>query len=488
LPTRLSILGVRLPEDSFRKQYVLPLAFALIALLAAAEWYLRIDYSLGVLYVLPVAIAASVLNRVEIVVVAVACAIIRGLYTPQLEPLEQGLRFLMATLAFSSVGLLVVEMSRNRRAVLSYYANLEREQRLRRQAEQQLRILADSSPAGILTVNHAGIIVAANRSASEMFGYDLHASLVGQPVSLFVAALGNALQLPVGPRQMRTSAWTWARKDDGTMFPIATWFSTYGEGEGRHLACIVVDVSEEIRDRERENFRHVLDYNRLLAGAVSHEIRNLCSAASVLASVLGQRPDLRQNPDFAALTQLIEGLSRIASFDLHHRAQDYRAEGQPPAVSVAAVLRQLRVIIEPDWRDNDCHLRWEIANDLPDARADEHALLQIFLNLTQNSLRAVADRDERELTIRAVREGDDLRLSFIDTGIGVAQPAKLFQAFRPDSDGTGLGLYVSRMLARNFGGDLLHIPQEKGCRFDVLLHGKRKGKLEPAQDPYLSVG
>lgn len=483
MPTRLSILGVRLPENSFRKQYVLPPALALIALLALLEWYLQIDFSLGVLYVFPVVIAATVLSRWEIVVLAISCAYIRGIFTPQATQLEQALRFVMATLAFSSIGLLVVEMSRNRRAVLSYYASLQLEQELRRQAEQQLRILAESSPAGILTINHSGSIVAANRSASEMFGFDAHTSLIGRPVSQFVAALGNAVQLPYGPRQMRTSAWTWGRKADGSMFPVATWFSTYGEGEGHFLAAIVVDISEEIRDRERENFKHLLDYNRLLAGTVSHEIRNLCSAASVLCSVLSQREDLKQSADFAAITQLIDGLSRMASFDLRHRADSHAA-----SVSIPAVLQQLRVIIEPDWRDNDCQLRWEVPEDLPEAHADAHGLLQIFLNLAQNSLRAVSDTESRELTIRAEHRGEEIRLSFIDTGPGVAQPEKLFQAFRPDSDGTGLGLYVSRMLARNFSGDLIHVPETKGCRFDLVLHSKRKGMHHSVQDSALHIG
>jgi len=474
---------MRLPERSFRKSVLLPISFVVIALLATIEWYLQVDFSLGILYVVPVIVGAAALNHWQTLALALACAYIRGRFTPQATQLEQLLRFLMAGIAFSSVGLLIVEMIRNRRVVLSHFTKLELEQELRRKAEHQLRILAESSPAGILTINHAGTIVAANSAASQLFGYDTLSSVVGQPVSQFVETLGNALQLPSGPRQMRTSAWTWANRQDGSTIPIATWFSTYGEGPGRHLAAIVVDISEEIRDRERENFKHVLDYNRLLAGAVSHEIRNLCSAASVLLSVLSQRVDLTQNRDFTALTQLIEGLSRIASFDLRHR------DGSLPVpVPLTSVLQQLRVIIESDWRDNGSEIIWEIQPDLPDIHADEHGLLQICLNLTQNSLRAVADSETRQLTIRAVRENEDILLSFTDSGHGVPQPEKLFQAFRPDSDGTGLGLYVSRMLARKFGGDLIHVATSKGCQFDVILHGKRKGNQAQFQDSALRTG
>ena len=315
MPTRLTIFGVRLPERTFRRPVMLPAAAALIALLAYLEWSLKADFTLGILYVLPIVIAATVLNRIEILLLAIVCAYIRGQFNVQATALDNALRFLMATIAYTGVGLLIVEMSRNRRAVIAYYATLKLEQDLRRQAEEQLRILAESSPAGILTVGHDGLVIAANRSAFEMFGVQDGQALVGEPVGRFVSALANALKVPSGPRQMRASAWAWARKADGTVFPIAAWFSTYGHGPDRHLAAIVVDVSEEVRDRERENFRHLLDYNRLLAGAVSHEIRNLCSAASVVCSVLARRPELQGSPDFAALSQLVDGLSRMASFE-----------------------------------------------------------------------------------------------------------------------------------------------------------------------------
>lgn len=468
MPTRLSILGIRVPETTLRRQHILPIAAVLVAVLAVVEWKMEVDFSLGILYVIPIAIAATVFSRLEIVAMAIFCAFLRGQFTPQSTSLEHTLRFAMATLAFSGIGLLVVEMSRNRRVVIAYYSNLKLEQELRRQAEEQLRILAESSPAAILTVNHDGLVGAANRAASQMFGIAENQSLVGQPVGDFVSALANAIKLP-GPRQMRASAWTWGRKTDGSVFPIAAWFSTYGHHDGRHLAAIVVDVSEEVRDRERENFRHLLDYNRLLASAVSHEIRNMCSAAAVVSAVLGRRPELQNSPDFLALSQLIDGLSRMASFELHHTA-----ETQHAVASVTDVLDQLRIIIGPDWNDTEGSVHFDVEPELPAVRADAHGLLQIFLNLAQNSLRAVQDEPVRELTIRARQTGEDVVVSVIDTGPGVAEPGLLFQAFRPNSDGTGLGLYVSRTLARSFGGDLSFVSRAQGCQFDVTLKIARK--------------
>ena len=73
--------------------------------------------------------------------------------------------------------------------------------------------------------------------------------------------------------------------------------------------------------RQRENFYHLLDYN--LASrrrGFPCIIRNLCSAISVVCSNLSRRVELRNNVDFDALNRLVQALSRLASFELRHKA------------------------------------------------------------------------------------------------------------------------------------------------------------------------
>ena len=64
---------------------------------------------------------------------------------------------------------------------------------------------------------------------------------------------------------------------------------------------------------------------------------------------------------------------------------------------------------------------------------------------------------------------DMFELTFEDTGPGVDDPSMLFKPFRDNSDGSGIGLYVSRALVRGFGGELSHVPIASGCRFDISL-------------------
>lgn len=462
MPTRLYLFGIEMRDAAMERKKILFASLVMLAVLVIVEWVVRFDVSLGILYVFPVVVAAVVLNRWQILILSVLCALIRGQFTPRLSFLEGILRFAMASVAYAAAGLLVAEINRNRQRILEHYARLKLERDLRQNAEEQLRILAESSPAAILTLNSEAEVAAANRAAHEMFGF-APGEMVGVSIAPYFPVFQNALAFSPGGRPMRTSISGWAHRNQGPAFPVQAWFSTYGTGGDHALAAILVDMSEEVRDRERDNFRHLVDYNRLLAGAVSHEIRNMCSAISVVCTNLARTPGLAGNADFDALQRLTGGLNQIASFKLK---PDHESMA---AISLRTVLDQLIVVIEPDWNELGGNIDLRVDETLPAVAADPHVLMQIFLNLSQNSCRAVASTPVKTLTIRASEEGDRMVVHFEDTGTGIKDPASLFQPFKPDSDGSGLGLYVSRTLARSLGGDLVFVPTAGGCRFDLQL-------------------
>ncbi|SEM40334.1 PAS domain S-box-containing protein [Pseudoxanthomonas sp. GM95] len=441
-------------------------ALAMLVLLACIEAAWASEVSLGVLYVLPVTLAATVLRRRQIVVVAIACAALRGMFVLDEAWIEQALRFAMASVAYAGCGLLVAEVSRTRRVVLRHYVQLRAEQRLRRRVERQLRLLADSSPAAILTVAGDGRIVAGNRAAHEILELPDGQALEGRQVRDFLPVLDDALHLSASVEGLRTSASTWGRRADGSAFPATTWFSAYQDSETRHLAAILVDTTEDVRARASAHFEDLLQNNRLLAGAVSHEIRNLCSAAGMVSANLARHPALREDPDLAALRDLVQALMELASFNLHKASA--RDGGE---TSVYALCNELALIVQPDWDDIDGQVQVEIERDFPRVRGDRHALLQVLLNLARNALRAVATQpaSQRQLWLTARVESEHAVLSVRDSGPGLARPERLFQPFHRDSDGTGLGLYVSRALMHNQHGQLRHVPDGPGCCFELHL-------------------
>ncbi|WP_341918475.1 PAS domain-containing protein, partial [Hydrocarboniphaga effusa] len=220
LPFRVSGQVVKLS-----KRTTLWTSATMLAALVLAEWLSKLSVSLGLLYILPVVFAATVLSRSQILLAAIACAGLRGLFVTHESLLEQALRFSMATVAYAGCGLLMAEISRTRRVVLGHYARLRAEQWLRRRAERQLRLLAESSPAAILTVGNDGRILAANRATQEMLDLPENATLIGLPVRECLPVLDDALSASANLGDMRTSTSTWGRRLDGSPFPATTWFS-----------------------------------------------------------------------------------------------------------------------------------------------------------------------------------------------------------------------------------------------------------------------
>src|SRR5262249_29355105 len=127
--------------------------------------------------------------------------------------------------------------------------------------------------------------------------------------------------------------------------------------------------------------------------------------------------------------------------------------------------------IEPGWKEISGAVHWKLPSEIPTVSAEPHGLLQAFLNLAQNSHRAVQPQPVRELTVTVCETSGDRRVlvSFEDTGPGVAAPEHLVQPFQPGADGTGLGLYISRAVVRSYGGELRFEPSELGSRFVVEL-------------------
>jgi two-component system sensor kinase FixL len=434
----------------------------MIALIAVADWYVGNRASLGVLYIMPMILSGTVLTPPQTVAAGLLCASLRSCFDLPSPPLEALLRFVFAALAYSGSGLFVIALMRNRQLAIEHVGRLRREQELRQEAEEQLEVLVDSSPAAILTLDNNASVIAANRAAGRLFMVPPGASLMGRSIGNYVPVLADALQLEAGLTGLCTAAQCQGRRDNGEIFLANTWFSSYAAPQGKRLAAIVVDASEEMRDREEQSLSQLMRGNRIAAAAVSHEVRNLCSAISLICASLQSKVRMDQQEDVRGLTTLVSGLERIASSELRWQSHEHLEE-----IALQHVLDDLRIVIEPAWREIEGVVRWKLPGRMPVILADRRGLLQAFLNLAHNSLRAVQDCPQRELIIAVSMEEQKALIRFLDTGPGIASPERLFEPFQPGADGSGLGLYVSRAVVRSYGGELRFEPAPTGSCFTV---------------------
>ena len=436
-------------------------ATLLIALIAMVDWLTKPYISIGFLYLFPIMLIAGFLLRWQIVVIALVCAILQELFS-ELPPGEAITRLLMASAGFVGTGLFVSEIIRSRQMALEHVVEVDTHTKLRQDAEEQLRILVDSSPAAIMTIDGSGKILLANEAARNLLMSE-DAVLVGRSIKEFVPALQSAIQTQ-RPTQFRTELRCRGRRTNGEAFLAAVWFSTYATVQGTRLAAIIVDLSEDLRDREDLSLDHLLKNTKILMGGVAHEIRNICGATLAVYKNLSRMPDLRNNEDFHALGNLIAGLEKLSDMELLPSSNQIGA-----SIDLSSVLDELRVLIEPAYHEAGYEIIWRLQDHLPLVAGDRYGLQQVFLNLARNSQRAMESAEEKRLTISTELQSAKVAIRFEDTGVGVASPYELFKPFQPGANSTGLGLYVSRAILRSFGGELKFEPRGRGCCFAVTL-------------------
>lgn len=197
-----------------------------ILTIALVDWRTEPYVSLGFLYLFPIMLAAGFLPRWAVALLGVGCAVLSALFG--LVDLSF-VRLTFETLALAGCGLFVGEVLRNRRQSLA--------------AQERLRVLVETSPAAIVTVDEHGFIELANRAAVELIA-PRDGNLVGNPVAAFLPELHHALRWEEGP-QFRASMQCRGHRGNGESFMADVWFSTYKEETKPKLAAIIADVTEE---------------------------------------------------------------------------------------------------------------------------------------------------------------------------------------------------------------------------------------------------
>jgi PAS domain S-box-containing protein len=446
------------------KRVVIPIALLLIALIAFTDWVSTDNIPLGFLYLVPMLLLGRILKPWQTILAAAVCTMMAELFDPFEWNVRVGIpRDTLYFAALATIGIFVYTANRNRRVILAQLSEIERQSAARQDAEEQLKILIETSPAAILTADAEGGILMANNAAHRMLALPA-GSLPGRSLQPFFPALANISRSPSAGQIFRAVMEARSHREDGEAFMAEICFSTYTTRAGARLAALVLDLSEELRTREEDSLHQMLTGSRIAVSAVSHEIRNVCGAISVVHQNLARNPLLALDKDFEALGNLTLALERIASVDLLQYPED-RSE-----VDLLSVLDDLRIVVTPALKEAEIESRWQLDPNLPSVWADGSKLMQIFLNLTNNSIRALSACDAtRSLTVSTSRNEPYVTVEFLDNAGGVPHPEALFRPFQSGSQATGLGLYLSRAFARSFGGDIHYHPLTGHARFTVDL-------------------
>lgn len=210
-----------------------------------------------------------------------------------------------------------------------------------------------------------------------------------------------------------------------------------------------------------------------LAAVVAHELGNPLSIISSSLQYLHERLVEKEDPaaDFTA--------TALANVDRMHgllrSMLDFAAVERPERrrVQVNDTLRELVRFTSAECAKRSIRVELSLEADLPAVTADPSGITQICLNILKNTFDALAGRAGR-LSIRSSADRARGRVVVELENDGPPIPdeamAHLFRPFNTTkATGTGLGLYVSRQIAREHGGELRAESSPGGARFSLTL-------------------
>jgi len=152
------------------------------------------------------------------------------------------------------------------------------------------------------------------------------------------------------------------------------------------------------------------------------------------------------------------------------------------ALDLRDVIKELReTMLLPLAKEKEIRLVETLPEDLPLVEADRAKLRRILLNLVSNALKFTKRGGRVE--IRAARENERVRISVLDTGVGIAPEDvdRLFDKYEQTRSratrgekGTGLGLYITKQLVELHGSEInVESDLGKGSTFSFTLSIKQ---------------
>jgi signal transduction histidine kinase len=231
------------------------------------------------------------------------------------------------------------------------------------------------------------------------------------------------------------------------------------------LILLLVTRAEKLA-RERSEF----------AAAAAHELRTPLAGlqlyGEMLAEGLGDPAKMRDyarrmSEDSARLGRVVSNILGFSQLERGNLAVDAR----PGFLS--DVLCELVDRVRPALERSGALLELDIPGNLH-AHFDPDALARIVSNLLDNAEKYARRAVDRTIRLAAADRGDIVEVTVADRGPGIPDRSKLFQAFSRGVGGDdvpaglGLGLALSRSLARAMGGELEHRSRDGGGSTFVL--------------------
>jgi two-component system sensor kinase FixL len=354
-----------------------------------------------------------------------------------------------------------------------------------KQAQERFRLAVEASPNGIVLVNAQGHILLANACVEKLFGYRQQ-ELIGEAVELLVPErfrgkhLAHRMDFHTAPgsRPMGAGLELFARRKDGTEFPVEIGISPIQSPEGTLVLSVIVDITErkQAEAEARQHREEVAHLSRLaiigeMAASLAHELNQPLGA--IVTNVGAALRFLeRDNLSDEKLREILQDIAtdgkRAGDVIRTVKGIGRKEAGARRLLQLNEVIAEVLRLVRSDALAHDCTVLTELHPSPPKVEANPVQLQEVFLNLILNAFEASKDVPitRRRVIIRTEPDGDSaVRASVRDFGSGLPAdlPERIFDRFfSTKREGLGIGLFIARSIVAAHGGTLFAQNAEGG--------------------------
>lgn len=350
----------------------------------------------------------------------------------------------------------------------------------------EIEALIASIGEGLIATDDKGRITRVNKPALDIFGYKKAELLRRRVTDKIIALYENGKPLEMIDTPIAKSLLTGEviseravyKRKDGTPIPVQVTVSPLLL-KGKPIGAVQLfrDIRAEIQmDKMKSDF----------ISLASHQLRTPLSTVNIYAGMLidGLAGELSSEQRAFSRTilgaahrmnELIDTLLNIT------RIEAGGIEVSPSNIEVHSLLEEIISSIMPSIEEKNMSLQFKADDDPIPIKTDPVLIKEILINLLTNAIKYTPEAGTIEVML--LRSDKNVIISVRDTGYGIpalAQSHIFTKFFRADNillhdvGGTGLGLYLTKMIAESLSGDLWFDSEEnKGSTFYFSLpaHG-----------------
>jgi signal transduction histidine kinase len=216
--------------------------------------------------------------------------------------------------------------------------------------------------------------------------------------------------------------------------------------------------------------------------SVTHELKTPLTNIRMYIEMLEQgiaRDHEREQEYFRILGSESSRLSRLINNVLEYsKLEKKQVHLDLQRGTLQEVIQEVKEVMQEKLVQEGFDLKVE-REEVPPFKYDREAMIQVLINLIDNSMKFGRSSPTRRITIKVWPEGDTVRISVSDTGPGIPGSGlkKIFEDFyRVDSDltrttgGTGIGLALVKKLVTAMGGAVTAKNNDgPGCTITITM-------------------